>query len=234
MSSSENNNNDSMSTVYDRLTSQLEDCSRNGSHQQYWVGVGGGGGAGKTTVARAIADRLNDRGIRTVVVPMDGFHLTQKRLTEEYGEDAMLRRGAPFSFDSKGLCEALKKAKQEHKAEFPEYDRNISDPVPSRIKVTPEDSIIMVEGLYLLHEKDPDWAPLQDLWDEKWWVKAPTLDIQKERLVNRSLKTWTDVKAKQWGPGKEGATKRAQTNDFKNLDLIAYCEEVADEVIVTV
>ena len=231
------------------------------TRQQYWVAIGGGAGSGKTTVAQNVCERLNahyhhrhaqssssssssssknsnsnsnnESNDVAIVVPMDGFHYTQKRLKELHGLDAMKRRGAPWTFDTKSLYESLSQLKQTQSGTVPSYCRNISDPVPGGVTVRQHHCILLVEGLYLLHERDPDWAPLQSLWDERWYVQAPTKDIQKERLVQRSLKTWSETKAKEWGHGVEGATKRAEANDFRNLELIEYCKDLADEVVVT-
>ena len=226
-----------MSAVYDRLAKHLLSKLDGASDQhQYWVAIAGSPGSGKTTSAEAVAKRLNhqQQGENCcVVVPMDGFHYSQARLVELHGPDAMRRRGAPWTFDAEGLLHALQQAKQSGRAVLPSYSREISDPVPGGVEIQPFHRIVLVEGLHLLHERDPRWAPLQQLWDERWFVKAPSREIQKERLVQRSLKTWSDAKIQQWGPGIEGARKRVDANDSLNMDLLAYCEEIADEVIVT-
>jgi pantothenate kinase len=123
--------------------------------------------------------------------------------------------------------------KQQKRGKSPLYSREISDPIPGRIEIYPWHRVILVEGLYLLHQNDPRYSPLMTLWDETWFVKAPDPETQLCRLVQRSLLTWSQTKAQQWGPGVEGATKRAKENDFLNSQCIAYCEDLADEVIIT-
>jgi pantothenate kinase len=84
-----------METTYDRLTKQiiskmmLSSSNNDTTNKQYWIAIAGGAGSGKTTVAAAIRDRLNqiespNMNMNTassgksdpiaVVVPMDGFH----------------------------------------------------------------------------------------------------------------------------------------------------------------
>jgi len=254
--------------VYDKVLGSNENTPTS-PYYYYWIGLAGGPGSGKTTVATAVADRINDRfqnhhasGTNTkseedvcIVVPMDGYHYSQHDLVSMHGEDAMLQRGKPFTFDAESLVSSIsnaQKLQQEYLSQsqdntnnngdekqskelctFPVYDRNISDPVPNGLTLRSHHRIVIVEGLYVLHKHDPRFAPLLHMWDETWFVKAPTVKLQKERLVQRSLKTWSDKKAEQWGPGKEGATKRVETNDMTNLQILAYAEDFADQVIVT-
>jgi pantothenate kinase len=239
------------SSTYDRLTTRIlskimelsssNDDTTTKTNQQYWIAIAGGAGAGKTTVASTIRDRLNQIGDSStnisssphqsdpsaVVVPMDGFHYTQDVLKSLHGPDAMRRRGAPWTFDAEQLVQTLTQVKRQKRGKLPLYSREISDPIPGGIEIHPWHRVILVEGLYLLHQKDPRYAPLMSLWDETWFVKAPDPE-------QRSLLTWSPSKTQQWGPGVEGATKRAKENDSLNSQCIAYCEQLADDVIVTI
>jgi pantothenate kinase len=204
---------------------------------QYWIGCAGGPGAGKTTIAETIVGLLN--GIQedsAIVIPMDGWHYTKEKLVQLHGHDnGMMRRGAPWTFDVQQCHKDLSHAKTTGEADLPIYSREISDPVPGKVKLRTHHKVVVVEGIYLLHKEDDSngWDSLYALWDETWFVRCPSREIQVERLVQRSLKTWQEAKAKIWGPGEEGARKRAEFNDVKNMDVVQYCELLADEVIVT-
>ena len=84
---------------------------------------------------------------------------------------------------------------------------------------------------YLLMREDPRWAPLDELWDERWFLKCPDPAAQRQRLILRHLETWNDEKSERWGAGEEGAAARADANDVLNMDLIAPCEKFAERVI---
>lgn len=212
----------------------------------YWVAIAGGAGSGKTTCANAVAEQINQLYTKynhhknnhttccCVVVPMDGFHYTQSKLIELYGTDALQRRGAPWTFDAERMFTLLQRAHRTHSAIVPKYSREISDPIPNSIPIHPWHRIVLVEGLYMLHIQDPRFAPLYHLFHETWYVRAPTKEIQKHRLIQRSLQTWNTVKSQLWGPGIVGATKRVEMNDFQNSEMIEYCESIADVVIVTI
>lgn len=65
-----------MQEVYDLLAERVAQRlqSGGGGGQPYLVGVAGVPGSGKSSLAKAVCQRLNDRGIPAVNVPMDGFH----------------------------------------------------------------------------------------------------------------------------------------------------------------
>jgi pantothenate kinase len=225
-----------MDRTYDMLASNLQCHLRANDNHQHWIAIAGGPGSGKTTTAEAIAQRLNTMKPNScVVIPMDGFHYSKATLTELSPEgDYFRRRGAPWTFDADKCVELLSKAKQERAGSFPSYDRTISDPVPDGVMLLPEHKVVVIEGLYLLLKSDPRWEPLQSLWDERWFVKAPSLEIQRQRLIQRSLKTWSQSKAEIWGEGETGATARVDANDVQNMNMVAPCEKYADTVIQTI
>jgi pantothenate kinase len=226
--------NETYNHLVDKLNHKLQDLY---PHQKYWVAIAGGPGSGKTTSAMTIAHRINTRCDRSVaiVIPMDGFHYAREELMAQYGgPDALRRRGAPWTIDANAIYQKLQEIRQYGRADLPTYNRKESNPVLDGVHVEMHHQILLVEGLYLLHTRDPAWAPLDEFWDERWFVQAPTRDIQVERLLNRRLQTWSFSKAEQWGTGREGAEKLVRFNDVKNMDLVEYCVERADEVIVTV
>jgi pantothenate kinase len=227
----------SMDATYDKLASRLHRHLHEPNHQ-HWVAIAGGPGSGKTSTAEAIAERLNaSKPNSCVVLPMDGFHYSTAKLKEldpPNGVGYLRRRGAPWTFDAELCVGLLSKAKRDKMGSFPMYDRTISDPVPNGVTLAPEHKVVLIEGLYLLWKDDERWAPLQSLWDERWFIKAPSLEIQRQRLIKRSLKTWSDAKAKLWGEGDQGAAARVDANDVKTMNIIAHCEDYADTVIETI
>ncbi|KAG7350482.1 phosphoribulokinase / uridine kinase family protein [Nitzschia inconspicua] len=202
-------------------------------HEQLWVALAGGPGSGKSTVAEAVVKRLNQEKEVALIIPMDGWHLTKKQVTEKYGDDGMRRRGAPWTFHVEEIEKDLQRAKKQKEGSFPMYSRDISDPVQDAKHLKKTHEIVIVEGLYVLWKEDEQWGKLYDLFDERWFVKVPSREEQICRLVKRSKQNWFEDKEKLWGPYPEGARKRAEYNDVKNMDLVASCEEHADEVIMS-
>ena len=165
---------------------------------------------------------------------MDGFHYPKddlKTLDPPDGERFLKRRGAPWTMDAELCYRLLKKAKDDGFGELPTYCRKISDPVPGGVALKAHHKIVLVEGLYLLWRNDPRWEPLQELWDEKWFIKCPSREEQRERLIVRSLENWSELKIKSWGPGRKGAEDKVDANDTLNMDIVAESEQFADVVV---
>jgi pantothenate kinase len=127
----------------------------------------------------------------------------------------------------------LTNAKEKKCGSLPIYSREISDPVPDGVQLKQSHKIVIVEGLYLLWKDDEEWKRIYELFDERWFVKCPTRQEQIDRLVQRSKATWSPDKKERWGDWPDGARKRAEANDVKNMDLLEPCENYADEVILS-
>ena len=203
-----------------------------------WVGIGGGPGSGKSTLAEAVAKMVNEQVGEDVcvVLPMDGFHYSRAKLREldpPSATELLPRRGAPWTFDAEGCCAAFAAAKAQGEAVLPTYSRELSDPVPDGVRLECRHKIILAEGNYLLMRHDARWAPLDELWDERWFIRCTDPAAQRRRLIYRHLETWNEEKTQRWGAGEEGAAARADANDVLNMDLIAPCEAAADRVIIS-
>jgi pantothenate kinase len=76
--------------------------------QPWLVGVAGVPGSGKSTLVRAVCERLNARDTPAVVVPMDGFHYYRRQLDQmPDAELAHARRGAEWTFDARAYHACL-------------------------------------------------------------------------------------------------------------------------------
>jgi len=220
------------------------------SEAQWWCGIAGGPGAGKSTLAEKVAEACERlHGIPAVVLPMDGFHYSKKQLCEldpPSAESFLARRGAPHTFDAEGFHAALVKAKREKAAKLPTYSRALSDPVEGGSELEPYHRVVLVEGNYLLLGALEEgalgvdtgrWAPLQSIFDETWFVAPPGgVSEQRRRLISRHLENWSDAKTKMWGAetAEEGAAKRTDFNDVHNAELVDLCRGAADLAIESI
>ena len=146
------------------------------------VGLVGAPGAGKSTIAAELAALLPG----TAVLPMDGFHLPQSRLRELGRRERM---GAPDTFDVEGftaLLSALRDVDNSGRTVLaPGFDREIEEPVPDVVPLSPELSTVIVEGNYLLLDHGG------------WEAVAPQLHatigivvddaVRRERLIARHI-----------------------------------------------
>uniref|UniRef100_A0A7S2V868 Phosphoribulokinase/uridine kinase domain-containing protein n=1 Tax=Fibrocapsa japonica TaxID=94617 RepID=A0A7S2V868_9STRA len=208
----------SMYGIYDELAAHLvdkvlevEDGGNSCTTGQIWVGVAGPPGSGKTTLTGEVCKRVVASGVGCIVVPMDGFHLSRAQLGQmDNPKEAFSRRGAPFTFDPKGLLERLREARQIGCGLFPSFDHAVGDPVQDDIEVTRKHRIVIVEGNYLLLDGFDVWKEMPSCFDETWVVKC---DVQKirERIIERHIST---------GDSLENAVRRADHNDLLNAKLV--------------
>merc|ERR1712157_650087 len=114
---------------------------------------------------------------------------------------------------------------------FPVYSRALSDPVPDGVHLTWNHQVVLVEGNYLLLWDDTRWAPLRDVFDECWLLKSLSEEMQRERLIERHLRSWSREKAELWGAGRFGAAAKVEANDIPNLKIVEGTSGNADRII---
>ena len=141
------------------------------------VGVCGPPGSGKTIFAlrwiRFMLDHQPGLSGCVLHVPMDGYHLPNSFLDEEFYEGSMypgrkgrpLReiKGAPETFDVESLVHDLQACSSSKDCpSIPVYDRRIHDPEPGRIFVGPGVDRVIFDGNYLAMEEGR-WSEVGDL-----------------------------------------------------------------------
>ena len=191
------------------------------------IGLVGVPGAGKTTLAAHWATHLNAaHGAGTAVaLGMDGFHLTKARLAQFPDPvAAFARRGAPWTFDAAGFVAALQRVRQSADvcaATWPGFEHAIGDPIADATTVPAATRIVIVEGLYLLHDDD-GWEQVRGQLDACWYLDTP-LPVAMDRLAQRHMQAW--------GFTRQQADERIATNDGLNARLVADSAVRADYLV---
>ncbi|WP_151993168.1 nucleoside/nucleotide kinase family protein [Buttiauxella massiliensis] len=113
-------------------------------------------------------------------LPMDGFHHYNDYLQ---AFNLKQHKGAPQTFNVQKLTHALRDL---HKPEshWPQYDRNLHDPVENAIAV--KAPIVVVEGNWLLLDH-PEWQALRELCDYSVFISAAP-EMLSERLIGRKVR----------------------------------------------
>ncbi|MDJ0333806.1 nucleoside/nucleotide kinase family protein [Salinibacterium sp. G-O1] len=174
------------------------------------VGIVGPPGAGKSTIAAAIVERLPTAAL----LPMDGFHLPQAELRRLGRRERM---GAPDTFDVDGFVATLADVRNScNSVAAPGFDRGIEEPVAGAITIPQELSTVVVDGNYLLL-----WERAAELLDLTFFVEVEH-DTRIDRLVERH---------ERFGKTSEQARAWALGPDEANATVIAATAASADHVI---
>ncbi|KAJ1618212.1 P-loop containing nucleoside triphosphate hydrolase protein [Pavlovales sp. CCMP2436] len=187
---------------------------------QYWIGIAGGPGTGKTTLAHALCTALGSD--LAIVLPMDGFHYTKAEL-DVFPDPtlAYARRGAPFTFNATKFAVRLGALHAAGDGTWPSFDHAVGDPVDDDLVLEQKHRIVIVEGNYLLLD-EPFWREARQHFDETLFVLVEET-VARDRVATRN--------AKAWGWPLECAYARVDTNDLINMRLIAATEQFATRVI---
>ena len=139
------------------------------------VGVAGGSGSGKTTVARAIHEPL---GVDAVLLDADSYYCDLSDLG--FDERKAVNYDHPDAFDVPLLVEQLNQLARGHAVQKPTYDYALHTRAQTRMHVEPRE-VILVDGILLFAD-----ARLRSLFDIKVFVDVAE-DIRFIRRLRRDI-----------------------------------------------
>lgn len=146
----------------------------NQSKKPLVIGLAGGSGSGKTTVAKEISKRLPQD--RILILPEDAYYNDNSALTME--ERKKVNYDHPSAYDTDLLIEQLKALLAGEAVEMPTYNFSILSRAKDTIHVEPAD-IIILEGILVLSSPE-----LRQFMDIKLFVDADD-DIRFIRRLQR-------------------------------------------------
>jgi len=140
------------------------------------IGICGGTGSGKTTIARAIVDAVKAENV--VLVEQDSYYRNLADMPLDERHQANFDH--PDSIDSDMLVNHIKRLKQGQTVEMPLYDFK-THTRSNRIEIIEPRPVVIVEGILIFAE-----PRVLDLLDVRVYVDTPD-DIRLMRRLKRDF-----------------------------------------------
>lgn len=229
-----------MEFEYHRLADTIRQQATGHSKPRFLVAIAGVPGSGKTTTAEAVVQQLNqDPKVHAALLSMDGFHLPRAALDQlPNSTEAYVRRGAPWTFDVVAFLQFVHRLRTwadktplappysaswpaTDAIQAPAFDHQAKDPVDGGITITPDVSIVIVEGNYLLLD-EPEWRDLATLVDYRVFVETD-LQEARERTAKRHVRAGIERTL-------EDGYRRVDSNDY--LNAISIREKLLEPDLV--
>ncbi|CAN5702309.1 uridine kinase [soil metagenome] len=139
------------------------------------IGIAGGTGSGKTTVARKLASSMPGR---SVMIEHDAYYHDQRHLSPE--ERAQVNYDHPASLETSLLVHHVRELRGNRGVDVPTYDFTTHSRTTESRRVEPA-RVIIVEGILVFTD-----AALRELMDIKIFVDTDA-DIRLIRRIRRDL-----------------------------------------------
>ena len=146
------------------------------SESKLTIGVAGGSGSGKTTVARVILDRVGAENI--VYLEHDAYYKDLTKLSDS--QRANVNFDHPNSLETSLMIEHVRKLQNDESVEVPVYDFTTHSRTEKTIHLEPR-PIILVEGILIFAEPE-----LRPMFDVKLFVDTDP-DIRFIRRLSRDI-----------------------------------------------
>ncbi|MBU5670422.1 uridine kinase [Paenibacillus brevis] len=141
------------------------------------IGIAGGTGSGKTTVARSVIEQLGPD--KVTFISQDNYYKDQSHLTMD--QRVLTNYDHPFAFDNELLIEHLLMLRNKQTAAAPVYDfTNHTRSTTENIVLKPN-RIAIVEGLFVLYDEK-----LRNMLNIKVFVDTDS-DVRLLRRVLRDM-----------------------------------------------
>ena len=141
------------------------------------IGIAGGSGSGKTTVVKAITDKLSED--KVVVIPQDSYYKDSSDLSDEEKRNHNFDHPDAIEWDL--LCEQLKALKEGKSVEQPIYSFISCTRSKTETKHVEPAEIIIIEGILIF-----TCPELRDQMDIKIFVDADD-DDRLMRVMARDI-----------------------------------------------
>jgi uridine kinase len=177
------------------------------------IGIAGGTGSGKSTVARRVAEAITNASV--AFIDMDAYYRNFAHLP--MGERRRINWDHPDAFDQELLAEHLERLTNGLPIDKPEYDFVTHTRRPARVPVAPAD-VIVIDGILLFVDER-----VRDRCDVKVYVDADA-DVRLIRRIRRDM-------AKRGRPLEEILDQYLTTVQPMHLQFVEPSKRYADVIV---
>ncbi len=177
------------------------------------IGIAGGSGSGKSTVARNLARSLSTATV--AFIDMDAYYLNFAHLTLE--ERRKINWDHPNAFDWDLLIAQLGALAEGKPIEKPVYDFVTHTRAERSVRVPPAD-VVVIDGILLFVDQR-----VRDLCDVKVFVDADA-DIRLIRRINRDM-------SRRGRPLKEILDQYVSTVQPMHMEFVEPSKRYADVIV---
>ena len=177
------------------------------------IGIAGGTGSGKSTVARNVAAALGDAEV--AFIDMDAYYLDHGHLTLE--ERRKVNWDHPNAFDWDHLVAQLSQLAGGAAIDKPVYDFVAHARSPETVRIPPAD-VVVIDGILLFVD-----SRVRDLCDVKVFVDADA-DVRLIRRIRRDM-------AKRGRPLAEILEQYLSTVQPMHLEFVEPSKRYADVIV---
>lgn len=177
------------------------------------IGIAGGTGSGKSTVARRVAESL--KGSKVAFIDMDAYYRDHRHLSIE--ERRRVNWDHPDAFDTTLLAEHLEQLGRGQAIDKPVYDFVQHARAPQSVHIEPAD-VIVIDGILLLVDER-----VRRVCDVKVFVDTDA-DIRLIRRIRRDM-------AKRGRPLAEILDQYLTTVQPMHLQFVEPSKRYADLII---
>lgn len=188
------------------------------------VGLVGPVGSGKSVIAalcKSFAGQV-ELPFRFETVGIDAFHYPNDYLLSHKAGDGTLKdvKGRYDTYDVPKLVSTLSDFAAGKAVSLPEYSRKTHDPVEGAKTISEENALLIVEGQWLLYDKN-GWEAILPLLDLSYFIEA-----DKEKLRDAVI-----MRHSRGGRSTEEAAKYYDEVDAQNFESVVSTKNRADRVI---
>ena len=211
-------------TFYRKLFWEMTGVYHDAKKSRVMIGVAGPTGAGKSVMTMLFKEFARQARLPFVfeVITIDAYHFPNSFLLSHFSDGVPLKqvKGRFDTYDVGRLREDLTAFSSGKKVLFPTYSRKLHDPVKDSIHVDATAALLMVEGLWLLSDKD-GWGQVRPLLDYCYFIESDR-ERTKSAVIKRHM---------TGGRTPEDAARHYEQVDGKNSELVLQTRHNADQVI---